>query len=272
MLRSATVSCCGSDRWCDSGRQSAGGEELEKTSRSRRFRVAAVLPPVGLARFGLVPSQQLPRNVFVSLAALQKLVEQPGKANAILVAADRHEIRAAGDDAADCACDSALRPKLDDYGVRVEELAASDDAAQISADRVGAAGAVVRAADKVPAADAFSRSSLTWPIRSLKARAPRSGRFRIRRSRASIHRNALGRYWMRPDEPIELADDEIVLNRWAADDLEAKVGDTVTSEILRAGEHARTIARARVAAVQVAGDRCNWKGPMASRRSPPTRS
>jgi putative ABC transport system permease protein len=59
-----------------------GAKQLEKTSRSRRFRVAAVLPPVGLARFGLMPSQQLPRNIFVPLGALQKLVEQPGKANA----------------------------------------------------------------------------------------------------------------------------------------------------------------------------------------------
>src|SRR4029079_177329 len=61
-----------------------GAKQLEKTSRSRRFKVAAILPAVGLARFGLMPSQQLPRNLFVSLAAMQKLVEQPGKAKAIL--------------------------------------------------------------------------------------------------------------------------------------------------------------------------------------------
>ncbi len=56
-----------------------GAKQTEKTSRSRRFQVAAVLPPVGLARFGLVPSQQLPRNVFVSLRALAGFVETAGK-------------------------------------------------------------------------------------------------------------------------------------------------------------------------------------------------
>ncbi len=75
-----------------------GAKQAEKTSRSRRFRVAAILPPVGLARFGLMPSQQLPRNAFVSLGMLQNLLAQGGKANAIIVATDSQN-SASGDDA-----------------------------------------------------------------------------------------------------------------------------------------------------------------------------
>ena len=45
-------------------------------------------------------------------------------------------------------------------------------------------------------------------------------------------------------QPIVLADDEIVLNRWAADDLEVKVGDDDHGDVLRTGKHARETSRA----------------------------
>src|SRR4051794_15606181 len=122
-----------------------GAKQLEKTSRSRRFRVAAVLPPVDLARFGLVPSQQLPRNVFVLLASLQKLLEQTGKANAILVATNGEDA-AAGDDA-QVALRGALRPRLEDYGVRVEHLTSPTHCLQISADQLVLPDEVIRAAN-----------------------------------------------------------------------------------------------------------------------------
>ena len=44
------------------------GEKTD-TSQSRTLKVAAVLPAEGLARFGIAPSQQLPRNAFVPIAA-----------------------------------------------------------------------------------------------------------------------------------------------------------------------------------------------------------
>ena len=71
-----------------------------------------------------MPSQHLPRNAFVPLAALQDLLEQPGKANAILVASDDAE-QASGDDAQQ-ALQRALRPQLEDFGVRVEQIAIAD--------------------------------------------------------------------------------------------------------------------------------------------------
>ena len=40
----------------------------------------------GIARFSLQPSQLEPRNVFVPLATLQRLLEIPGKANVVAVA------------------------------------------------------------------------------------------------------------------------------------------------------------------------------------------
>jgi ABC-type lipoprotein release transport system permease subunit len=53
--------------------------------RTLRLTVIAVLENRGAGRFGLSPSQQLPYNAFVSLRALQRAVEQPGRANALFV-------------------------------------------------------------------------------------------------------------------------------------------------------------------------------------------
>ncbi|MEX0611385.1 MAG: ABC transporter permease, partial [Pirellulales bacterium] len=48
-----------------------GNKKFEKISNSRQLKVAAVLPHEGLARFGLTPTQHVPRNVFVPLPTLQ---------------------------------------------------------------------------------------------------------------------------------------------------------------------------------------------------------
>jgi ABC-type lipoprotein release transport system permease subunit len=48
--------------------------------------VAAVIPSRGVGRFGLQANQQLPRNAFVPLAALQRALKLPGRANALFVA------------------------------------------------------------------------------------------------------------------------------------------------------------------------------------------
>ena len=74
-------------------------------------------------------------------------------------------------------------------------------------------------------------------------------------------------------QPIVLADDEIVLNRWAADDLRCEGRRHDHRDVLRAGEHARPAARTRAAAtIQAEGDRRAGKRPTASRRPPPIRS
>jgi ABC-type antimicrobial peptide transport system permease subunit len=198
-----------------------GAKQLEKTSRSRRFRVGAVLPPGGLARFGLVPSQQLPRNAFVPLAALQKLVEQPGKANAILVATDRPA--ADSGDVAETALRGALQPRLEDYGVRVEELDSPAHCVQISADELVLPGEIIHAAGQV-----FKNE--TQPVITYLANTIAVGERKIPYSTITGVQSVAQRGPLLDDagKPIKLADNEIALNSWAAEDLKAKVGDDVT--------------------------------------------
>ncbi|HVT27324.1 MAG TPA: ABC transporter permease, partial [Lacipirellulaceae bacterium] len=202
-----------------------GAKQIEKTTRRRRFQVAAVLPPIGLARFGLTPNQQLPRNVFVSLGALQDLLKQRGKANAILVATDIPNA-ASGDDA-EAALKHALQPRLEDYGLRVERLR-SPAGYQISADELVLPDALVRAAERL-----WNGGGLQ-PVVTYLANTITVGQGAARRMipysivTGVDSTSPLGPLSDTAGKPIKLADDEIALNKWAADDLKANVGESVT--------------------------------------------
>jgi putative ABC transport system permease protein len=198
-----------------------GAKQLEKTSRSRRFRVGAILPPVSLARFGLMPSQQLPRNVFVSLAALQKLVEQPDKANAILVATDRPDVAAGSD--AQAVLRGILRPQLEDYGIRVEWLDLPANRLQVSGDQLVLPSEVIRAAAQ-PSKGRL-QPVVTYLANTIAVRDRKIPYSTITGVQSAAK---VGPLIDDSGNPIELADNEIVLNRWAADNLKAKVGDDVT--------------------------------------------
>ncbi len=129
-----------------------GAKQAEKTTRSRRLRIAAILPPVGLARFGLMPSQQLPRNVFLPLTTLQALLEQPRKINAILVAGVREQASGVPFQGI---LKRAFQPTLEDLGLRAEEIHSPSTPELISSDQLVLPDSVVRAAEK-----AFSKEKL----------------------------------------------------------------------------------------------------------------
>ena len=57
----------------------------DETIRTQRLTVSEIIAAEGLGRFGLRPTQRLPRNAYVPLAWLQEQLDQPGRANAILV-------------------------------------------------------------------------------------------------------------------------------------------------------------------------------------------
>ncbi len=195
------------------------------TSRSRLMKVAAVLPTEGLARFGIAPSQQLPRNTFVPLAALQQLLKQRDKANAILVATNDTDQAASGE--ARRALEQAFQPELVDYGVKIEELTSPTHCFQISADELVLPPEVVRAAKK-----AFPAGSLQ-PVVTYLANTITAGEGAAQRKipystiTGVDSTPQLGPLLDKQVEPIVLADDEIALNRWAADDLGVKPGDRI---------------------------------------------
>ena len=201
------------------------GKKTE-TSQSRTLTVAAVLPVEGLARFGLVPSQQLPRNAFLPLGTLQELLKQPGKANAILVATGRMD-RPAGNEA-EAALQKTLRPKPEDYGLKLEafDAGAPNPVLQISADELVLPPSVVQAINA--ATNNVAQPVVTYLANTIEL-GDGDARKKIPYSTITgvDSKAELGPLLDEKGQPIVLANDEIVLNRWAADDLGAKIGDTV---------------------------------------------
>jgi putative ABC transport system permease protein len=195
-------------------------------SQSRTLKVASVLPAEGLARFGIAPTQQLPRNAFLPLTTLQNLLKQPGKANAILVATNQ-ATQATGDDA-QSELKRGLHPILEDYGFRLEHLASPTNCYQLSADQLVLPDAAVQAADSVYSKDAV-QPIVTYLANTISAGDGANQRKIPYSTITGVDSTLqLGPLFDEQGQAITLADKEIVLNRWAADDLGVKTGDPIT--------------------------------------------
>ncbi|HEX4415372.1 MAG TPA: FtsX-like permease family protein, partial [Lacipirellulaceae bacterium] len=195
------------------------------TSLGKVMKVGAVLPVTGLARFGLAPTQQLPRNVFVPLATVQQLLKQPKKANVILVASK--SVDGAGSDA-QAALTKSLKPRLEDYGVTVTKDTRPSDAYGVSADQLVLPEGVIQGVYK------YLGEKNVQPVVTYLANTISTGEGTAKRKipystiTGVDSTEQLGPLLDDKGQPIQLADDEIVLNRWAADDLKAKIGDAIT--------------------------------------------
>jgi ABC-type lipoprotein release transport system permease subunit len=200
--------------------------EKSDTSEGRWLKVAAILPDEGLARFGLMPTQHEPRNAFVPLATLQSMLDKPGAANAILIAARRKP--AVSTEAAQTVLNEALRPRLEDYGIRVQQSAAPVAHINISSDTLVLPDKIVRDAERA------LKGAPLQPVSTYLANTIEIGNGNTKRkipysTIAGVDSlPGIGPLLDDSGQPIQLADDEIVLNDWAASDLQAKIGDTIT--------------------------------------------
>ena len=198
--------------------------------RNRRLTISEIVPAEGLGRFGLRPNQQLPLNAFVATGTLQAMLEQPDKVNAIFVACDEACETASGPDA----LRALLHPTLGDLGFELKE--APQGYINFTSTRMVIDPAAERAAHNLFKNDR-SQEAFTYLANYIKAA---DGNAKIPYSTVTaIDLQAeppLGSFTTADGEAIaSIADDEIVLNRWAADDLakqgvELKPGDEVTIE------------------------------------------
>lgn len=201
------------------------GEKVD-TLASRRVQVAGVLPDRGLARFGLQPSQRPPRAIFAPLDVLAEAIEQPGRANSLLITSD--SVTSATGESANEWLAANFHPKLADYGLAVEmvdPVAGSElGAVQISADGLVLPPQVIAAAEQ-----AFGDSRLQ-PINTYLANTIAIGDRSIAYSTVSgvDSTEALGPLLDAEGKAIPIAPTQVVLNSWAARQLQAKLGDTVT--------------------------------------------
>ncbi len=196
------------------------GEKTDATT-SLRLQVATVLPNEGLARFSLRPNQQAPRNVFLPLATLQKalglknrtnMLAIGGKTPATPVAQARFEM-----------LEQSLSPTLEDFNLHLDKPSGFEYL-RMTSDRLVLPPSLREAIQRgLPEANA--QPAIAYLANTLvvgKRTIPYSIITGID-SRAKI-----GPLLDNEGQPIVLADDEIVLNDWAANDLQAKPGDLVT--------------------------------------------
>jgi ABC-type lipoprotein release transport system permease subunit len=184
----------------------------EDVGRSVRLTVRQVLAREDLGEFSLSPRQGTVRAIFVPLARMQTLLDQRDRANAMLIAAlDAAEI------------ERRLRQSalVDDFGLRVRALddvgaIAVESRSTILSDSV--ASAAMRVAER---AGLRVIPTLTYLANSIRA----SDRAIPYSTITAIDLAALG--WVGA-EAQNLKPGAIVLNDWAAKDLQAAVGDAVS--------------------------------------------
>ncbi len=187
--------------------------------RTLRTAVARVLPVESLGEFSLEATQGDVRAVFVSLARLQEELETAGQVNALLVAS---RDGAAGDAAP--VLEGLLRAHatLADVGVEVRALAGPGVVS------VGSPSGLLDAAHLGVAEGAIEDLGLTaHPVLTYLANTLRIGDREVPYSLVS----AIDLETLEPSAgAARSAMDAIVLNRWAADELDARPGDALTME------------------------------------------
>jgi len=200
-----------------------GSRKVSDLVKTARFTITRILPDRGLGRFGLRSNQQLPLNVYASLAGLQKVIDQKGKTNTFLFAGKEIETS----DSLKPALEKILRQsiKLEDYGITSQQSGKfiSVESSEIVLDPLVAriveetgkeSGASIQAiltylANTIQVENRLLPYSTITAIETV-AEKP----FDELRLIDGSHVSALG-------------ENEILLNEWAAEDLMARVGDRV---------------------------------------------
>jgi putative ABC transport system permease protein len=199
---------------------SALGRKTE-TIRNRRLTVSAVIPADGLGRLALNPSQLVPLNAYVAAETLQDALEQPQRVNAIFVAG-REGIAPTAE--AHDQLVKLLRPRLTDFGITIEPHKLGY--VQLTTNRMLVEPVVTEAAEKAFAAD--KPQQLFTYLANTIALGDKQIPYSTITALDFQTEPPLGPFKNTQGKPIAaLADDEIVLSTWAAENLGAKPGDTI---------------------------------------------
>lgn len=171
----------------------------DDTSVRANFTVKAIVTDDGMGRFGLAPSQLPPNNFFVSLSDLQQLAEVEDQANLMLVA------RGSAQETLEAALEAVWTPA--DAGISITERLPGT--LQLESKRIFLDEATEQAAMKLPGAS----GALTYLVNGL-----------------SLEEKSTPYSFMTAGGALTtgLGDDEIVINQWLADALQAQPGARVT--------------------------------------------
>ena len=208
-----------------------GHRDSSEVLQTLRLTVTKVLPDRGIGSFGLRPNQSRPLNAYISLAVLQKALRSEGKVNAIFAAAASPNLS----DPTTIDPLLALRNKLhqvlnlEDLGLRLRH---------VSSESIGGVGYLslestqfLLKPDIIEIAQvvAIERRTLSLPILTYLANTITANGRTIPYSTITglDTRRAFSFELTDGSSAPPLADDEILLNEWAATDLGAEVGDQI---------------------------------------------
>ncbi|WP_425616600.1 FtsX-like permease family protein [Anatilimnocola sp. NA78] len=212
------------------------GRKDDRLTSLAELKVSQIVPAQDLGRFSLHPMQTSPRNAYVALAPLQEALDQPGKVNAIFVSSKDEQLGLSH--LFTHKLQTALRPTLADYGLSLKhvKLDFEQDGKEepilnyfsLSTNRM----LLDETTDRV-ALEAFKKFDaypiLTYLANSIdKVGAPANTKGIPYSTIAALDPAPDGPLVDREGEPLpKLADDEIALTDWAAEDQGLKIGDKV---------------------------------------------
>ena len=176
-----------------------------------RLKVASVIPAEGLGRFGLRPNQRVPRNAYISLAALQTQLQEPGRVNAILRPNARRTT-------------SPWHPQLADYGIHVEP--SPQGYIHVTTEQMIFPPAVEQA---LAQATRRTRRTAGPDLSGQQHRLRQAGDPYSTITAIDFQdQPPLGPFLSTDGSPLpKLGDGQIALNTWAAQRLKARVGDSI---------------------------------------------
>ncbi len=220
------------------------GRRSDRIRTLAGLRVIEIVPAESLGRFSLSATQATPRNAYLASQTLQDALGQQDRVNAVLVAGRSPHSPPAAD--AEAALAAAFQPQLADYGLSIQrvrctfrpgEAAAQDDARDevvfdyfsLTTDRMLFSAPAEQAARQAWQ-HAAAQPLLTYLANSIeRAGAGRTSPVIPYSLITAVDSDpGLGPLWA-PDgrTPVLLEADEIVLNSWAAADLNAQPGDPI---------------------------------------------
>ncbi|WP_347840252.1 ABC transporter permease [uncultured Draconibacterium sp.] len=183
----------------------------EETSMALRATIKKVVSKEELGRFNLKNSQTAPYNIFVSIERLNRLMEFEGKANHLLISTAEETADVAR------AVKNCLSPV--DAGLSLK-LIQPTNKVEVSTERVFMEEKVSQTLKMLPDAELI----LTYFVNGI-----------VRPSNSRQDSMSIPYSFVSSLSDSRLADNEIVLNRWAADELQAQVGDTIILKYFEIG-------------------------------------
>lgn len=218
--------------------ESALGEKEDRIRTVVGLRVVAIIPDQSLGRFSLSTSQATPRNAYVALETLQFALEQYERVNCLMVGVHQHSNRfSTAASAVDLG--SLLEPTLEDFGVQVQRVRRTFQAADseidevifdyfhVTTNRMLLEPLMAEVLQQVLTAR-NPQPVLTYVANSiLSPDHPDSEAIPYSLISGIDSQLPLGPLVASQGQPIQLEEGQIALNRWAADDLGVQVGDRI---------------------------------------------